>query len=155
MSAILLHMQSFEKAKEEVDQIIDGLGMPIDEKIKKTVIALRMMRVNTDGSCEGHTKWGLPYPWVGVSKYLPEKDESGWIKDNMIEREKVEPLVNEFNARYAPEFPLILERQGIFKAFRIQSFSGNKEVDPNHLEEYQKAMDAFADFVINKYSADS
>lgn len=148
-------MQSFETVKKEVDLITDGLGMPVDEKIKKTVIALRMMRVNTSGSCEGHTKWGLPYPWVIVSLYLPEKDESGWVKDNIIERDKVEPLVNEFNTRYAPEFPLILERQGMFKAFRIQSFSRNQKVDPNRLGEYQEIMGAFADFIIGKFSLNS
>ncbi len=148
-------MESYEEVKEEVDLITDGLGVPVDEKIKKTVIALRMMRINTEGSCEGHREWGLPYPWVSVSLYLSDKYESGWIEDNIAEREKVLPFVDEFNATYTPEFPLILQDQGMFKAFRIQSFHRDQEVDPNRLEEYQEIMNAFADFVIDKLKASS
>lgn len=55
---------SYEKALAEVDTIADGLGHPVDENIKHLVAALRMFGVRTTGSCEGHSDWGHPYPWV-------------------------------------------------------------------------------------------
>lgn len=148
-------MQSFESVREEVDKITDGLGKGIDDKIKKTVIALRMMEVNTDSSCEGHRSWGYPYPWVGV--YAPKQDETEWIKANLAERKIVGPLIKEFNDLYSPNYPLILQDWGMYGAFKIQSFywKQDHDIDPDNLEEYQKVMDAFADFVINKASTDS
>lgn len=148
-------MQSYDAVEKEVDLITDGLGMPVDDRIKKTIIALRMMRVNTNSSCEGHEDRGCPYPWVGV--YAPKQYEPSWIKANLAERDKVEPLVNEFNALHAPKYPLIIQDWGVFGAFRIQSFYWQKEheVDPSRLEEYQQVMDAFAEYIISKTSLSS
>ncbi|MDQ3065197.1 MAG: hypothetical protein M3Q36_02915 [bacterium] len=127
--------------------------MRIDEKIKEAVIAIRMVGVQTEGSCEGHRDWGHPYPWISI--YAPEQNEPSWTEANLAERTKVEPLIDEFNSQFSPEYPLILQNQGVYGAFRIQSFYWKQEVDPNQLTDYQKIMGAFAQFIIRKYSQSS
>jgi hypothetical protein len=42
----------------------DGLGLPIDDGIKDTVIAVNLLDIPTTGSCEGHLHWGTNSPWV-------------------------------------------------------------------------------------------
>jgi hypothetical protein len=62
----------------EVNKIIDGLGLEIDEKIKDTVVAFLLHKFNTNASCEGHVaeegeeEHGLPYPWVDIFSPKPE-----------------------------------------------------------------------------------
>lgn len=64
-----------KKAKEahwsemaaDVDKTIDALGIPVEEGIKDTVIALRLLGFETDGSCEGHSDRGVCGPWVGLT----------------------------------------------------------------------------------------
>ena len=49
-----------------VDEIKDGLGMPVDDGIKPLVVGFLCAEVLTTASCEGHTGHGLPYPWVDI-----------------------------------------------------------------------------------------
>lgn len=57
-------LMTYQESKEIVDRLADGLGMPIDEKIKYLVAAMRMYGVRTTMSCEGHLDRGSPYPWI-------------------------------------------------------------------------------------------
>jgi hypothetical protein len=57
-------IRTYEESLSEVETLCDKLGMPIDEKIKPLVAALRMYGVKTTMSCEGHSDWGKLYPWV-------------------------------------------------------------------------------------------
>lgn len=54
---------SFTRAKQEVLELADKLGNPIDPGILDTVAAFRVLRINTVGSCEGHADrlTGGPY----------------------------------------------------------------------------------------------
>ena len=60
---------------DEVAHWTDGLGMPIDPKIKETVIALNIMGFETSQSCEGHADRGLPHPWIHFNVYDEEFEE--------------------------------------------------------------------------------
>lgn len=57
---------SWKSMEAFVDNVTDGLGMPVDEGIKKAVVALNILKFETVQSCEGHLNWGLPYPWIAL-----------------------------------------------------------------------------------------
>ncbi len=56
--------QAWQKMEAEVASWTDALGMPIDEGIKKTIIALNLLGFPTRQSCEGHINTGGVHPWV-------------------------------------------------------------------------------------------
>lgn len=56
--------EKFKITKDNVDQVVDGIGMPIDEHIKGIVVWFNEHRFETKASCEGHQDHGLPYPWL-------------------------------------------------------------------------------------------
>ncbi len=68
----------------QVDTITDGLGMPIDPKIKPLVIALNALDFPTNMSCEGHLHRGQPTPWISfeclTQKEIDQKYEQRKIK---------------------------------------------------------------------------
>jgi len=64
--AHLSKQQMWDAMCADVDHWTDGLGRPIDKKIKEVVIALNMSGIKTEASCEGHLKHGFPYPWVDI-----------------------------------------------------------------------------------------
>ena len=49
---------------EEVSSWKDSLGHPIDEKVKKAVVALNLLGHQTRQSCEGHLEHSSAYPWI-------------------------------------------------------------------------------------------
>ncbi len=51
---VLTKQQLWDKQAEEVDSWTDGLGYPIDQGIKDTVIVLNILGFTTRQSCEGH-----------------------------------------------------------------------------------------------------
>lgn len=74
-------MDKWNNLEEKFKHVTDRLGMPIDDGILETVVALNALGVLTSASCEGHTKHGLPYPWIDIlrvelEKLLPEKETS-------------------------------------------------------------------------------
>jgi hypothetical protein len=68
----------FVDAKTAIDQLRDGLGMPVDEGIKSAVVAFRASGYTTTASCEGHADHGTLYPWIdfGVEKPAVTKSSS-------------------------------------------------------------------------------
>lgn len=68
----LSKQQQRDQLAEEIDAWADGLGYPLDEGIKETVIVLNLLGFTTNGSCEGHLNWGCAYPWVDFSVKSPE-----------------------------------------------------------------------------------
>ena len=124
--------------------------MPIDEGIKKSVIALRLWNFPTDGSCEGHLKRALPYPWIDI--YTPEQSRKAWIKANKHERKRLKLLLNDFykNSSYHHKFKF--ENIGVFGGFRLLSSSAKREKKPdfNDLKESREDFEKFADFLLDK-----
>ena len=54
----------YEEISQEINELADTFGMPMDSEIKELVIALRMNGVDTKLSCEGHADQCPPYPWI-------------------------------------------------------------------------------------------
>lgn len=141
-------MRSYKEVREEVDTMADNLGMPIDEHIKKIVIALRMYELATDGSCEGHLDHGLPYPWVDM--YAPDQAKQAWIKANAREREKLNKLLADFYGASRRHALFEFEPIGIFGGFRIVPVSRRTLPPTNEsLKSQQKDFDDFADFLLS------
>lgn len=46
----------------------DGLGQPLDPAMRRPVAGLLRWGVETQSSCAGHLKRGLPHPWIMVAK---------------------------------------------------------------------------------------
>ncbi|MEA3453138.1 MAG: hypothetical protein U9Q96_02260 [Patescibacteria group bacterium] len=73
----------WDKKAQEIEEIRDREDQPIDEKIKEVIIALQLLDINTEGSCEGHDKKeGAAAPWVDVVA-------SGQPKNRFIGQEEV------------------------------------------------------------------
>ncbi len=64
MKSSLKQDPKFAESSKEVDKIVDGLGMHIDDGIKDAVAAFRALGFQTSASCEGHRDRALPYPWI-------------------------------------------------------------------------------------------
>lgn len=94
----------------EVEKIVNGLGLPIDPKIKRTVAVLRALGFDTEASCEGHQdytspegkidleKWGrydkddkICYPWVEICYRYPASAET------KKEQTRLQSLVQKYN----------------------------------------------------------
>lgn len=56
-----------------MDRIRDAVGMPVDERIKTLVIALKASGFGTSGSCEGHLEHGSSRPYVDVESEAGER----------------------------------------------------------------------------------
>jgi len=118
--------------RKEVDRIVDGLGLGIDEGIKETVTALRVYGLNTQQSCEGHMRGEgrriASLPWITIC--VPEP--KGWekAKDKIIKQKKGEIVED-------PE-----------QQKKTEEFVGKAEVEwrVKNFEQYKKAMDLLEDF---------
>ncbi len=62
-----MHSARWQAMAAEVAGLVDGLGVPVDDGIRDTVIALRLLGIETVFSCEGHLDYGFPCPWVDVA----------------------------------------------------------------------------------------
>ncbi len=61
-------MIKLSKIKNEVEDMKDMIGTPVEPHIKDLVIGLRKFNIETISSCEGHddeNEW--KYPWVTIS----------------------------------------------------------------------------------------
>ncbi len=161
---------AWEAKKEEVDHIVDGLGLGIDEKIKEPVTSLLAHEFPTNASCEGHIAEenegrGLPYPWVEI--YAPEPDgwekseekQQEWTAENLKQRARMSDFLDEFysQAENPDEAQLTLEDKGIYGAFRLRSFGADAaesldiEARKKKLELYRAEMNNFSQFMKKKY----
>jgi len=80
-----------EGIRQEVENIGDRLGKPIDEGIKETVVMFKANELPTSDSCEGHIERGLPVPYVEVS--APNEPEERFIGQN----EAFEKVAKKYN----------------------------------------------------------
>lgn len=61
-------LKKYELALKKVGTYCDGLGLPVDRGIRKTVALLNLLGHKTSASCEGHLDLthGILVPWVDV-----------------------------------------------------------------------------------------
>lgn len=114
-------IKKLENIKQEVDLIADGLGLPIDEEIKQTVVSLRLLDLPTTGSCQGHIDWGEQNPWVDIDCELWNNEG---IEINSENRSIFLNMLQDYkNALKIPDTDLWIEDIGVFGAFRIYASS--------------------------------
>ena len=150
--------QELRKIAIDVDQLADGLGKDIDQKIKPIVIALRAHHFMTHASCEGHLNWGLPYPWVEMSAPFDMDIYDPQVLDiNILERKRLENILEKFySSRDKDLHCLKIEYFGKYEIFRLQSVVGinvyDKHVkDENMLKLLQDEMNHFSNFLLKKF----
>ncbi len=116
--------------QEKVDKITDGLALEIDDGIKESVTSLMAHNFPLDGSCEGHTDRGLPYPWVDVSLEFPEEklklrgeERDSYIKEMQekhgVIQDRLQRLLDQFYGEHPSDNRFVFEPKGVFGAFRI------------------------------------
>jgi hypothetical protein len=64
----------WEDTVKSVESITDGIRKLVDERIKESVVVLKVLGFGTTASCEGHLGWGHPYPWIDVASQQAEID---------------------------------------------------------------------------------
>lgn len=64
-------LNSWNQKRLQIDTIVDGLGTPIDENIKDTVVALQISGVQTTSSHEGKVGH-YPIPYVDIESHEAE-----------------------------------------------------------------------------------
>ncbi len=163
----------WEQERRNVEEITDKLEEGIDEGIKDTVIALRVLEFPTSGSCEGHTsgEHGTPYPWIDICVPRPEgyeEDEEDrekrheWNIENLKEQKRMIDLLDEFYSDRKTPFDVMISFRhiGIYGEFRLQSFGADimELMTPEEQEEkrrqYKKELDDFAQFCKEEYLAE-
>jgi hypothetical protein len=193
-------LQESIKKKEEywnavdqgMDDVGDALGKKIDPGIRKTVVALNVIGLPPQMSCEGHLDRGCPHPWIDIGEPdEPERYKSGtkqetdeykkWRATNKELRGMAEKLLEEFySGRKVAEEKKIDIEDAAGGRFRLQNganlFLGEKEygikkkkisklakdltdaererLKTEYLPALQTEMDAFAEFMKNKFLED-
>jgi hypothetical protein len=140
--------QSYEEVSQEVNELADGLGWPVDEKVKNIVVALRLQGFSTEASCEGHMEKGLQYPWIQFCSQ--EKDENIKKDRNTEERSRLIGLIEYYRKNVNPEFEysiLDCDDLGRFRLVPAQEIvDGNPTAET--LSKCQQYFDDLAQFLI-------
>lgn len=134
--------ERYKAVSQIVNKIVDRLGEPVDRGIKKGVAACLYAGFITDGSCQGHMSWGLPFPWIDV---LGNDDA----------KTRMNTYINEFYSDRLTTLHLRLNTTdyGISGDFRLQHYNGitNSGIkDKETLLYLRNEMRDFAGFLIKK-----
>lgn len=95
MNPEFLRSENTREGKEEywreveasLDDAGDNLGMKIDKGVRKAVVALNVIGLPTEMSCEGHSDRGYAHPWVQIEEPgMPERfeGENGYEMEERI-----------------------------------------------------------------------
>lgn len=110
---------------ENINNIGDSLGYPIDPGIKDLVLQLNRLGIITTASCEGHLTHGLCYPWVDcefvflnryveiITQFVPEGLRIEFLRypDRSGGRYKM------YSFRILPEIETLIDGRNIFNRF--------------------------------------
>lgn len=163
----------------EIESIADRNGKGLDAGIKESIIALKASEFPTEQSCEGHINEGaLPYPWVRIGVDIPKEEFEKFPEETTIEqargllatyveenkqiREKLVPLVEEFNEGREVDPRLKLEAAvfNIYDHSIIQPIGAEAleaiadKTEREHLLELsRKEMNDFSEFLKKRFFA--
>ena len=175
MEVLSEKQKKWDQVRAEVDMIVDGLGLGIDEGIKEEVTAFMVNGFTTSMSCEGHVdeanEHGDPYPWIEVNASEPEGWEEAegdvreemnrlWRRENLEQQRKMLDCFSEFYATRSNtpvERRLTFSRVGAFGAFKVQSMGAEvSELYPQEerrvrMEEYRGEMRDFGEFMKKRF----
>lgn len=163
---------SWSSMLDNVRHMTDKLGMPVDHGIVETVAAMRLLKIRTTMSCEGHLDRQTGGPYVMCVSSIAEKlrKEAAVIRNpvdsqykvlykkamcaNLREQQKLYQLLEGFyKARNTPFSQRLIVRTMGFSAFRLEcqgadmayvlDESGQKKL----LIENQVEMTAFTEYM--------
>ena len=74
----------WENKAQEIKEMTDGLGYGMDKGVEETVIALQLLGINVEQSCDGHgeDKHGASTPWIEIS--APNQPEERLVGEKKI-----------------------------------------------------------------------
>lgn len=99
--------KKYEEILAKLDTVVDGIGMEMDEDIKRPVAALNLMGFNTTASCGGHfekQESGLCTPWVDIAS--PDEPKEKFVGEKEIKlmiTQKYGVTMKDINSGIAPE----------------------------------------------------
>lgn len=166
--------QHIAQLRQEAEEIVDGLGNPMDEGIREPVVSFLANDFPTIASCEGHV-WTeenvvegsgpSPAPWIDIAAPEPEsweKDkekERAWKQENARQQVRMYQLLDEFyKERQVPTDVRLtvsgIGDQGMFRVSNmgrslVELLSPEKQVERQTL--YRQEMNAFGEFLRQKY----
>lgn len=81
-----LKEKNVQRVRDEVDCVADAEGKGIERGVKEVVIALEVMELHPQASCEGHLNKGqISAPWVEMA--APNKPNERFVGQNKIFQE--------------------------------------------------------------------
>ena len=154
-----------ELARKEVEKITDKLGTPVDTGIKETVAIFRALGITTSSSCAGHKdeEEGYAIPYIQVYAPAPQgwkedkQKQEQWKQANLKQREKLQPLLEEFNKsrKTIQDARLYFRNIGLFGGFTVESIAKIKSSSiPEAIEmitAFQKEMSDFTSFLKQRF----
>jgi hypothetical protein len=164
--------RKLEAKRFEVEHIVDKLGRGIDQEIKETIALLRAMDFPTSSSCAGHTEnTGYAPPYIEIYAQAPEnwkedkEKQELWRRENNLQREKLQFLLNDFNKEREVSDDVRLEMVpiGMFGGFRLQNTAIRLDREKNlkeklevqyvldKIKEFQGEMALFTEFLKSRF----
>jgi hypothetical protein len=126
--------RSWNAMATEVDSWTDALGMPIDPKIRDTVIVLNLLGFKTSQSCEGHIDRGSAYPWISFN--MNDSDARLLVENQRAILEKIESKREELKDKYPDTDPY--DSPGVSELIKLRE--KYREVDTQIQEISRKKM---------------
>ncbi len=132
-----MNVEKYNYCLEITHTIKDKLECPVDEGIRHTVAAFLYAGFKTDGSCEGHLDWGLPYPWIDLNT-------------NKKDRARIDSILQEYTANHDGYLYLKSVDFGneSCRIIHYDEISSRGLKNKKLLEFLQDDMNKFADFLI-------
>lgn len=155
-------IQKYNKVLKSLESITDNLGMPIDKRIRKTVVLFNLLGFPTSGSCGGHIEedHGTLQPWVDIdppkgtglkrkAKKLITKFNTYREKQIGYQPEGFQPYIFSFrNERY--QFRIQIGQDLIEEVKKEKKHLSRKSREWLH-DRYNKEMKAFTNFLWDIY----
>ncbi len=116
--------KKWEEVLKNFEQVTDGLGLPIEESIKETVVSLNVNEIPTGSSCGGHIeKDRLSFPYV--SGEAPGEPQYRYQGEDKI----IESLITKYK---------LSDRREIFDDGKIEDEYYNLTDNLEETEEYKE-----------------
>lgn len=132
----------------------DKLGMPIDDHIRTLIVGLWVNNIETTGSCEGHEKWGEPFPWVDIEIEEPAGFENNlqkqteWKLANNMQAIEFKKMLKTYLDSKTVLCDFIVWNRGQYGAVRLEIRNSSDELSKVSLTELQKQADDFGEYLI-------
>ena len=159
MSQTSEKQKHWDEITSKVEGIRDGLGEPVDQGIKETVVALKALGFFTAQSCEGHLDRGVAAPWVDIGFEEIEKDDINAESQSLLllEAAKMHNLLEEYYEGADTRHDIRIIIKPYMGRFRIESAGvflqdiNSEETKKQKLVEYKEEMSEFTSFLKSKY----